>query len=77
LRVLDKVFEGKTIQEITNWDIEKWKSKRKETLVAGSVNRELCLLKHMFSMAVTWRKLKESPAKEVKRFKGETKRLRY
>jgi integrase len=77
MRGLDKEFEGKTIQEITAWQIEKWKSKRKETLVAGSVNRELTLLKHIFSKAIEWGKLKESPAKGVKRFKGETKRVRF
>lgn len=77
LRGLDKEFEGKHIQDITSWQIEKWKSKRRETCQAASVNRELALVKHMFSMSVKWRKLKESPVKEVKRFKGETKRVRY
>lgn len=77
MRMFDKEFKEKTIQEITTWQIEKWKSKRKENLQAGSVNRELALLKHIFSMAVKWRKLKENPAKEVKQFKGETKRVRY
>jgi integrase len=77
MRMFDKEFKEKTIQEITTWQIEKWKSTRKEGLQAGSVNRELALLKHIFSMAVKWRKLKENPAREVKRFKGETKRVRY
>lgn len=77
MRLFDNEFQGKTLNEITAWQIEKWKSKRKEGLQAGSVNRELALLKHMFSMAVKWRKLKENPAKDVKRFKGETKRVRY
>ena len=77
MRLFDKEFERKTFQEITAWQIEKWKSRRKEGLQAASVNRELALLKHMFSMAVKWRKLKENPAKDVKRFKGETKRVRF
>jgi len=77
MRRFDKEFEGKTIQEITAWQIEKWKSKRKEVLVAASVNRELALLKHLFSMATKWRKLKENPVRDVKRFKGEVKRVRY
>jgi integrase len=77
MRTLDKEFEGKHIQDITSWQIEKWKSKRRETCKAASVNRELALLKHMFSMAVKWRKLKENPLKEVKRFKGEVKRVRF
>jgi len=77
MRMFDKEFEGKYIHEITSWQIEKWKSEQRKTLEAGSVNRELCLLKHMFTMAVKWKKVKESPVKEVKRFKGETKRVRY
>jgi integrase len=75
--MFDKEFEGKYLHEITTWQIEKWKSERRKTCEAGSVNRELCLLKHMFTMAVKWNKVKESPVKEVKRFKGETKRVRY
>src|SRR4030042_2541083 len=30
MRHLDEEFEEKAIQEITTWDIEKWKAKRKE-----------------------------------------------
>ncbi len=77
LRQFDKEFEGKNIQDITTWLIEKWKSKRAEELKPAKVNRELALLKHIFSMAVEWRRLKENPAGKVKRLKGETKRVRY
>jgi hypothetical protein len=76
MRRFDDEFKGKTIQDITTWQIEKWKSNRKaQGLKAASVNRELCVLKHMFSMAVKWKKLKENPARDVKRFKGEVKRV--
>ena len=77
MRILDKTFGEKNIHEITAWEIEKWKVKRKKEVSAGTVNRELALLKHFFSMAVEWKRLKESPARGVKLFKGETKRLRY
>ena len=78
MRHFDDEFKGKTIQEITTWQIEKWKSNRKaQGLEAASVNRELAVLKHFFSMAVKWKKLKESPARDVKRFKGEVKRVRF
>ena len=121
------------LQEITTWQIEKWKAKRKEAVkrpdaVIGSfkiqgedgidkdnwcvefasprgrkgrktfekseeaeayhkkiqtpvrpatVNRELSLLKHMFSKAIEWGKCKENPAKKVKKLKGEVKRVRF
>jgi integrase len=77
MRRFDKEFEGKNIQDITTWQIEKWKTKRQEKLKPGSVNRELALLKHIFSKATEWRRIKESPVKTVKRLKGETKRIRY
>jgi integrase len=78
MRSFDKEFEGKYIHEITAWQIEAWKSKRSKTCKVATVNRELALLKHMFSMAVKpWKKLKESPVRDVKRLKGETKRVRY
>jgi integrase len=77
MRQFDKEFEGTTIQAITTWQIDKWKSRRKEGLAVGSINRELALLKHVFSMAVKWRKLKENPTRDVRGFKGETKRVRF
>ena len=78
MRSFDKEFEGKYIHEITAWQAEGWKSKRSKTCKVATVNRELALLKHMFSMAVKpWKKLKENPVKDIKRLKGETKRVRY
>ena len=77
MRVLNKEFEAKPIQAITAWDIERYKAKRKEKVKPASVNRELALLKHMYSMAIQWGKLKDSPAKKVKLLKGEIKRVRF
>jgi len=83
MRYLEKHFETKYLHEVTSWDIEKWKSIRKEEIKPGTVNRELALLKHLFSKAVEWKDknkipyLKETPTKGVKRLKGEVKRVRY
>jgi integrase len=133
MRRLGREFGGKILQEITTWQIEKWKANRKEAVkradaVIGSfkiqgkdviekynwcvefasprgrkvrktfetseeaeayhkkiqtpvrpatVNRELSLLKHMFSKAIEWGKCKENPAKNVKKLKGEIKRVRF
>jgi integrase len=77
MRSFDREFEGRDIHEITAWQIEGWKSKRKEGHKPATVNRELALLKHMFSMAVKWRRVKESPTKDVKGLKGEGRRVRY
>ena len=48
-----------------------------EPIMPASVNREIALLKHMYSRAIEWGKLKESPAKKVKMLKGEVKRVRF
>ena len=78
MRSFDLEFAGKHIHEISVLDLEKWKSKRKEArMKPATVNRELALLKHLFAMAVRWHKIGENPAREVKRLKGETKRVRF
>lgn len=78
MRIFDKEFEGKNIQDITTWQIEKYKTERKKQYKPATVNRELALLKHMFSKAVEWGKLKENPAnRSVKFFKGAVNRVRF
>ena len=75
---LDNEFGGKNIGDITTWQIEKFKTERKKEIKPASVNRELALLKHLFSKAVEWGKLKENPAnKKVKFFKGAVNRVRF
>jgi integrase len=77
VRNLNKEFETKNIQEITTWQIEKYKAKRKEEVKPASVNRALALLKHLYSKAIEWGKVKENPTKKVKLLKGEVKRVRF
>jgi len=77
MRSLEKGFNNKNIHEITTWEIEKWKLKRKGEVKPASVNRELGTLKSMLNKDIEWGKLKESPARRVKLLKGITKRLRY
>lgn len=134
MRQLNSEFEKKSIQEITTWQIEKYKARRREEikrpdaamgsfkeigkdgeekeifyvdyrnragervrktfnsnredarmflersnspLSPASVNRELALLKHMYSKAIEWGKVKETPAKKAKLLKGEVKRVRF
>jgi integrase len=77
MRHLSKEFENKNIQEITLEEVEDYYSKRKEVSIY-SANRELALLKHFYSKAIEWKKVKENPAKEVKvRLKEEVQRIRF
>jgi integrase len=134
MRALNREFEKKNIHEITTWQIEKYKLKRKDEInrpgaIMGSfeqkkkdggqeeiwyidyqrpqgekvrkiigpdkkdteaylakskattkpatVNREIALIKHMYSKAIEWGKCKENPTKKVKLLKGEVKRVRF
>jgi integrase len=78
LRMFDEEFKGKNIQDITTWQIEKWKTERKKDAAPATINRELATLKHFFSKAVEWGKLKESPAdRKVKLLKGAVNRVRF
>lgn len=85
MRKLDAEFGAKLMGEINVWLIEKYKAKRKEDvkgqrkekLKPATVNREIALLKTMFTKAIEWGIVKDNPAKKVKLLKGEVRRLRF
>ncbi len=52
MRQLNKGFEAKILSEITTWQIEKYEANRKEEVKPATANRELALLKHMFTKAI-------------------------
>jgi hypothetical protein len=56
LRRLDKEFGTKCLHEITFEMVERYQSRRKGEVGPASVNRELALLKHIFTkaMSITW-----------------------
>lgn len=56
--------------------IEKYQRERKEQVSGATVNRELALLKAMFSVAIKWEKAVTNPVKQVKFFPEERKPLR-
>ena len=77
MRSLEEGFHNKNIHEITAWEIERWKVKRKGEVKPATVNRELATLNNLLNKAVVWEKLKESPTKKVKLLKGDGEGLRY
>jgi len=77
MRIFDREFGRKRIQEINTRRIEKYQTERRGRFTAATVNRELALLKHLFKKAVEWRMLRENPAKEIKFLKGAVNRVRY
>jgi len=60
-------FQGRLLTQINPWMVEKYKQVRLEAGVKpATINRELACLKHMFSLAVRWGKLREHPLRKVK-----------
>lgn len=60
-------FKNKKINEITAWNVEKWRKKKLESGKSPStVNRDLAPLKTALSRATDWGFLKENPLKSVK-----------
>ncbi|PIS37279.1 MAG: hypothetical protein COT35_06870, partial [Nitrospirae bacterium CG08_land_8_20_14_0_20_52_24] len=71
-------FGESPLSDISPWKIEKYKSGRiKEEAAKATVNRELALLKVVFSKAVLWGKARENPVKKVKLFRENNRRERF
>ena len=76
LKFLKPYFKEKLLSEITPFDVEKYKITRANSIKPSSANRELACLKHMFSLAIKWKKADKNPVKEVKLFKIESSSMR-
>jgi len=60
----------KYIDSISTWDIEKYKSIRKQDgMKPSTVNRELNMLRSMFNRAVDWGQVEKNPLDGVKKLK--------
>jgi integrase len=75
---LAESFNGRRLDEITPFLIERHKAQRKDAGYSdATVNRELACLKHLFSMASRWGWVRDNPVKEVKLFRENNARLRW
>ena len=70
-----RYFGGKSLTQITVWLVEKYKSERQKDITRfnrapakATINRELALLKNMFTKAVEWNLATSNPVKKVKLF---------
>ncbi len=77
LKALHPFFNGKYLYEITAEGIEQFKAERSRSVAPATVNRELATLKTMLNKAVAWKKLQETPARNVKFLREPNGRLRY
>jgi integrase len=76
IRQLLPYFKGKTLNQITSWLVEKYKSDRKDQVKPSTVNRELDTLRNMLNKAVDWKMIDSSPYKGVKHFRVNNTNLR-
>ena len=89
LENLKPFFKGETLASIGPAMIERYKAERKveasknsgkrkaRTISPATVNRELALLKTLFSKAVEWGRIEKNPAARVKKFKEAPGRERF
>ena len=70
-------FENMKLKSITPLHLEKYKQRRVKEVKPSTVNRDLALMKFMFSLAVKWGYTKSNPVKEISLFKENNKRFRY
>lgn len=67
LKHLSRFFGGKALSEISPFMVEKYKLTRKEEKAGpATINRELGCLRHMFNMAIKWKKAQVNPVRDVK-----------
>ena len=74
---LKPFFGQKALSKINSFDIERYKKRRVEQGASNAtVNRELAVLSHMFSMAIDWGWIAHRPAK-ISRFREDKGRIFY
>ena len=76
LKLAAAFFGGKAINEITSWDIERYRAGRSKTRTKATTNRDLALLRYMFNLAVRWGFLEKSPVTGIKPFKEDERPMR-
>jgi integrase len=77
LRKLEKDFKYKKLKDITAFDIEQLKQDLLDKVSPATVNRYLALLKHMFNLAIKWKKAKYNPVTDVSFLPENNHRIRY
>jgi integrase len=71
------VFGEKRLQQISSWDVETYKARRKGEVTPATVNRELACLKTIFNKAIHWGMAQRNPVRGVKLLPESNRRLRF
>lgn len=75
--ILKRYFADKYLDEITTFQVERFKAEFIKTVKPATVNRRLAFLKAMLNRAIEWGKIKENPASKVKMFRENNQRMRF
>jgi integrase len=70
-------FGNCNLDEITSWNVEEYKARRKKKVSPASVNRELACLKTIFNKAILWQMTKDNPVRGVRLLPENNRRIRY
>ena len=77
MKSLLEFFGDKSLSEISQQDIERFRSMLIRDLTPATVNRRVALLKTIFNKAITWGKTDRNPANGIKRFRENNTRIRF
>jgi len=70
-------FGSRPLGQITRTEIEAWRGEKMTRCRPATINRDLSRLRRMFSLAVEWELLEESPMAGVRLLKENNARTRY
>jgi integrase len=76
LKLAKAFFKRKRIDEISSWDVERFKAARVKQVSKSTVNRELAILKRLFTLAADWNIVEKNPVKKVGMYRLEEKVMR-
>jgi integrase len=78
IALLNKHFADQWLLDITAKDVEEFRVKRlAEGVKPSTVNRDLAVLKGMFSKAIEWGYLFDNPAKRIKPYREDNRRENF
>ena len=70
-------FGSRPLGQITRAEMETWRRKKMTTCRPATINRDLSRLRRMFSLAVEWELLEESPMAGIRFLRENNARTRY
>jgi integrase len=76
LKIAKAFFKKKRIDEITSWDIERFKAVRVKKVTKSTVNRDIAVLKRLFNLAIDWNLIERNPAKKVALYRIDERPMR-